>query len=385
MLTKSLGLGTILASFYYLREKCSYAYSFDYREYDLESSIWMIEQSFYNKQRLIPYNKPYDMSKYWYLCRGNNYILAKNNPEILFNNITMLRNESHKSIFDRSLAKRILDDNKYFNEFSKYPDGVKMIIDYYKEHGMVNFADIENINVRLSIIQELYPKKHLIETELRKIDVGLTTYWEIKNPLDDYETYYTFLIKCGKRYIDIIPERYRSYKICMAAIENGNSLYYVPDYNITHEMALIAVEKRNQNIQYVPKRFITPELCSKIVDLDCLKYIPKEYQNINQIMNMITIIPNISFIEYIKLDDEYIFKVACCCGQDPTKITDDAIKSRIIKWYKDNKIYLLKFESVHDVKKFLDGWKGYKVPPSDPAVSLIIPETSTPKTRCIFE
>lgn len=357
MLTKTIGLGSILAGSYYVREKYWHTWQFDNSDIYSAYKNTFVKKSLYNNDKLIPYATPRQMGTYLHVCRNFNYDLAKKCPEILFKNITMLPDEDHKQIFNESLAKSLIyEDPDYIIKLSKHEAGCKIIADYYKEtQTMRYYGRIFSETIRYSIIRHLYPKNDITDEVLKCIDKRLRGY-DLSSSLgiSDYETVYLFLIQYDNLKLHNLPEKYRTYKVCMTAMENEDNLYYVPEPLRTYELCLIAVEKNNYNIEYVPKLLLTSEMCNKITNPECLKYIPKEHQTRNLIKTMIRNHPTVSFIRDLKTSDEYIYKLACCYGQDPTKITDETIKSLTVKWYKDNSMHLRKFGSMEEVERFLE-------------------------------
>jgi hypothetical protein len=65
----------------------------------------------------------------------------------------------------------------------------------------------------------------------------------------------------------------------MAVQQNGMNLQFVPDRFITPELCLMAVQQNGMNLQFVPDRFITPELCETAVKQtpNALRFVKPEF------------------------------------------------------------------------------------------------------------
>jgi len=79
-----------------------------------------------------------------------------------------------------------------------------------------------------------------------------------------------------------VPEKYKTYELCLKAIKKGGSLQHVPIKFRTRGLSVIAVKNFGGNITEVPREFITPGLCLMAIKTwgHAFLEIPKEFQTV---------------------------------------------------------------------------------------------------------
>lgn len=78
-----------------------------------------------------------------------------------------------------------------------------------------------------------------------------------------------------------VPKKYRSYKMCAAAVKNGASaLFDVPPEHRTGDLYLIMAENDSYALDYIPEKYVSYEICMAIIRQDgmALNDVPEKYQ-----------------------------------------------------------------------------------------------------------
>lgn len=166
---------------------------------------------------------------------------------------------------------------------------------------------------------------------------------------------YKFLIAYDAIALYAIPKDILTYRMCKEYIirNNGRDFGHVPEIYRSYELCKIAVKNYQTHIQYVPDVMKTAELCNHITNPALLQYIPN--QNSELCIKLLSERPNYSIMEYINVDDEYVYKFAICLGQPIDKIEDFAMRRSMMVWAKLRDVHLKSFDTIDEVIEYLKG------------------------------
>jgi len=131
-----------------------------------------------------------------------------------------------------------------------------------------------------------YVPMDLMSAELCKIAFQKETHGRFfKNIPEKYKTYDICLlaIKSNSINFEYVPENLKTSEICLEAVKKaGYNLGYVPEKLKTKELCMIAVQDRGKNLEYVPENLKTQEICQIAVanNEGASEFFPKNMQNI---------------------------------------------------------------------------------------------------------